>query len=48
MAAEGTPAPLKAQVGEPHLELVIAEGGSERAEAILARFGDPMPAATAP
>jgi len=44
MAAEGTPTQLKAQVGDPHLELVIAEGGSERAEAILVRFGDPMPA----
>jgi ABC-2 type transport system ATP-binding protein len=44
MAAEGTPTQLKAQVGDPHLEVVIAEGGSERAEAILVRFGDPMPA----
>jgi ABC-2 type transport system ATP-binding protein len=44
MAAEGTPAALKAQIGRSHLEVVIAEGGGERAEVILARFGDPMPA----
>jgi ABC-2 type transport system ATP-binding protein len=44
MAAEGTPTQLKAQVGDPHLEVVIADGGSEHATQILARFGDPMPA----
>ena len=43
MAAEGTPAVLKAQIGRSHLEVVIAEGGSDAAEVILARFGDPMP-----
>jgi ABC-2 type transport system ATP-binding protein len=43
MAAEGTPAVLKAQIGQSHLELVIAEGGSDAAEVILARYGDPMP-----
>jgi ABC-2 type transport system ATP-binding protein len=43
MAAEGTPAVLKAQIGRSHLEIVIAEGGSEEAELIMARFGDPMP-----
>jgi ABC-2 type transport system ATP-binding protein len=44
MAAEGTPAVLKAQVGRPRLEVVIAEGGSEAATVVLARFGEPMPA----
>ena len=31
MAAEGTPAALKAQVGQPHLELTLADGGAEQA-----------------
>jgi ABC-2 type transport system ATP-binding protein len=44
MAAEGTPSALKAQIGRSRLEIRIAEGGSERAEAILARFGESMPA----
>jgi ABC-2 type transport system ATP-binding protein len=44
MAAEGTPTELKAQIGRPRLEIRIADGGSERAEAILARFGERMPA----
>ncbi len=44
MAAEGTPAQLKSQVGDAHLEVVIAEGKSEHANQILARFGDPLPA----
>jgi len=39
MAAEDTPAALKAQVGNPHLELSLAEGEAEQAEEILARFG---------
>jgi ABC-2 type transport system ATP-binding protein len=43
MAAEGTPAVLKAQIGRSHLEVVIAEGGSAEAEAIMARFGESMP-----
>jgi ABC-2 type transport system ATP-binding protein len=43
MAAEGTPKMLKAQIGRSHLELVIADGGGEHAEAVLARFGEPMP-----
>ena len=43
MAAEGTPAVLKAQIGRSHLEVVIAEGGSAEAETIMARFGEPMP-----
>ena len=44
MAAEGTPAALKAQIGRSHLEVIIAETpGSDTAEAILAKFGEPMP-----
>jgi ABC-2 type transport system ATP-binding protein len=44
MAAEGTPTELKAQVGNAHLEVVIADGRSVDAEIVMARFGDPMPA----
>ena len=44
MAAEGTPAQLKAQVGNAHLEVVIADGRAVDAEAVMARFGDPLPA----
>jgi ABC-2 type transport system ATP-binding protein len=43
MAAEGTPAALKAQIGRSHLELTIAGDSSEHAQEILARFGEPMP-----
>jgi ABC-2 type transport system ATP-binding protein len=47
MAAEGTPAALKAQVGRPHLELTLVTAASEdlrpRAHEVLARFGEPMP-----
>ena len=43
MAAEGTAAELKAQVGRPHLELQLADGGAGRAQEVLARFGDLMP-----
>jgi ABC-2 type transport system ATP-binding protein len=45
MAAEGTPAALKAQVGRPHLEITLVDGASpERAQEVLARIGDPLPA----
>ncbi len=44
MAAEGTPAVLKAQIGRPRLELTIADGGAERAEQIIVGFGEAMPA----
>jgi ABC-2 type transport system ATP-binding protein len=44
MAAEGTPASLKAEVGVPHLELSIAEGEREAAERVLAEFGRVLPA----
>jgi ABC-2 type transport system ATP-binding protein len=44
MAAEGTPATLKAQIGRSRLELTIADGAGGRAEEVLARFGEPLPA----
>jgi ABC-2 type transport system ATP-binding protein len=45
MAAEGTPTVLKAQIGRPHLELTLTESGQNgEAVAVLARFGEPLPA----
>ena len=46
LVAEGTPQALKAEVGQPHLELrlVDQQGNESRAEAILARFGRSLPA----
>jgi ABC-2 type transport system ATP-binding protein len=45
MAAEGTPAALKAQIGRPHLELTLTEDADDgKAVPILARFGEPLPA----
>ena len=44
IVAEGTPRELKAQVGRPHLEIHIAEGEAERAEAVVAEFGRRLPA----
>ena len=47
MAAEGTPTALKAQIGHPHLELTLteaAQNGEAEAVAVLARFGEPLPA----
>jgi ABC-2 type transport system ATP-binding protein len=43
MAAEGTPAELKAQVGKPRLELRLAEGRPDVCHGVLARFGEPLP-----
>jgi ABC-2 type transport system ATP-binding protein len=43
IVAEGTPGSLKAEVGRPHLELVLADGTAEQAERILASFGKPLP-----
>jgi ABC-2 type transport system ATP-binding protein len=43
MAAEGTPAQLKSQVGKPRLELRLAEGERETCHEVLARFGEPLP-----
>jgi ABC-2 type transport system ATP-binding protein len=46
LVAEGTPGALKAEVGRPHLELCLVDqqGNESRAEAILSRFGRPLPA----
>jgi ABC-2 type transport system ATP-binding protein len=44
LVAEGTPASLKAQIGRPTLEAVPADSAQvERLEAVLSRFGDPLP-----
>jgi ABC-2 type transport system ATP-binding protein len=44
IVAEGTPAELKAQIGRPTLEAVPADANQvERLEAVLARFGEPLP-----
>jgi ABC-2 type transport system ATP-binding protein len=45
LVGEGTPAALKAEIGRPHLDLVLA-GGSDvaRAREVVARFGDHRPA----
>src|SRR5581483_7808920 len=45
IVAEGTPAALKAEIGRPTIEAVPADGAQiERLEAVLARFGEPLPA----
>jgi ABC-2 type transport system ATP-binding protein len=46
LVAEGTPGALKAEVGKPHLELSLVDqdGKESRAEEVLARFGQPLPA----
>ena len=46
IVAEGTPAQLKAEVGIPHLDVTFLdeEADLERAQEILARFGDHRPA----
>ncbi|MBW3556327.1 MAG: ATP-binding cassette domain-containing protein [Actinobacteria bacterium] len=41
---EGPPAELKAQVGEPTLQVVVPEGDLERAAEVLRHFGEPAPA----
>ena len=44
IVAEGTPAELKAQVGDPRLDLTLARAADpERATRALARFGEPLP-----
>ena len=43
IVAEGTPAALKAEIGRPTVEVVPADPAeSDRATAILARFGEPV------
>jgi ABC-2 type transport system ATP-binding protein len=45
IVAEGTPAALKAEVGRPHLDLVLAEGSDiGRAREVVATYGDHRPA----
>jgi ABC-2 type transport system ATP-binding protein len=45
LVAEGTPAELKAQIGRPTVEAVPADAAQlERVEAVLARFGESLPA----
>jgi ABC-2 type transport system ATP-binding protein len=44
IVAEGTPAALKAEVGRPHLDLVLAPGSDiDGARELVARFGDHRP-----
>ena len=43
MAAEDTPAALKAAVRDPRLELALADGGAARAGEVLAPFGQVWP-----
>ncbi len=45
IVAEGTPASLKARVGDPTLQVALVPGGDEpAAEAVLQRFGESVPA----
>jgi ABC-2 type transport system ATP-binding protein len=44
LVAEGTPQALKAEIGRPHLEIVLSDSGMDRAEEIMSRFGRPLPA----
>ncbi len=43
LVAEDTPRALKAQIGHPHLEVKVTDGGTARAEEVVARFGKPLP-----
>ncbi len=43
IVAEGTPTSLKAEVGKPRLELVLAAGEQEVCESVLERFGQRLP-----
>ena len=43
MRVEGTPRALKAGVGQPHLELSLADGSGDRAAPVLAAFGEVQP-----
>ena len=46
IVAEGTPAALKAEIGRPSVEAIAADLSEEpELEAILAQFGEPVPAA---
>ena len=43
IVAEDTPGQLKAQIGRPHLEIKLADGGMAAAREVVARFGKPLP-----
>ena len=43
IVAEGTPGSLKAEVGRPHLELLLADGTDDQAERVCAAFGKLLP-----
>jgi ABC-2 type transport system ATP-binding protein len=43
IVAEGTPASLKAEVGKPRIELVLAEGSEAACKGVLERFGTLLP-----
>ncbi len=43
IVAEDTPGRLKAQIGRPHLEIKLLDGGVQRAQEVVARFGKPLP-----
>jgi ABC-2 type transport system ATP-binding protein len=45
LVAEGTPGSLKAEIGRPTVEAAPVDAGQlERVEAVLGRFGEPLPA----
>jgi ABC-2 type transport system ATP-binding protein len=50
IVAEGTPEALKAEIGQPHLDITLAdgvdEGALDRAKELLQRFGEPRPPTT--
>jgi ABC-2 type transport system ATP-binding protein len=43
IVAEGTPESLKAEIGQPHIQLQLAEGAIGRAEEVCARIGRLLP-----
>jgi ABC-2 type transport system ATP-binding protein len=43
IVAEDTPGRLKAQIGRPHLEIKLLDGGVEQARKVVAQFGKPLP-----
>jgi ABC-2 type transport system ATP-binding protein len=44
IVAEGTPASLKAEVGNAHVEIGLVDGSAEAATRAVASFGKPLPA----
>jgi ABC-2 type transport system ATP-binding protein len=43
IVSEDTPGRLKAGIGHPHLEIRLMDGSASGAEAVLSRFGRPLP-----